>query len=92
MPDDSLKVTVRGLRTATILEISNAEGWFHARVSASAQVEHPAELASALASTFDLLRASDLTIQDRQDLLEGWDNSDPRGWIGKCLPAMEKVS
>jgi ATP-dependent Lon protease len=92
LPDDSLKVTVRGLRTATVLEISNAEGWFHARVSAASLVEYPEELTSALASTFDLLRASDITIQDRQELLEGWDNNDPRCWIRKCLPAMEKVS
>ena len=91
LPDENLKVTVRGLRTATVLELSNTEGWFRAKVSASSHVEYSAELTSALASVFELLGASSLSVEDRQRLLERWDHNDPRRWISKCLPTIEKA-
>jgi ATP-dependent Lon protease len=100
LPDENLKVTVRGLRTATIVELRNTEGWFRAKVSASSHVEHSAELTSALASVFELLGASSLfellgasslSVEDRQKLLERWDYDDPWRWIAKCLPAIEKA-
>lgn len=91
LPDANLKVTVRGLRTATVFELSNIEGWFRAKVSTSSDVEYSTELTSALASVFELLGASSLSVEDRQKLLERWDHNDPRRWIAKCLLTMEKA-
>lgn len=91
LPDENLKVTVRGLRKGIILELSNGDGWFHGRVRALGQLEHTAELTSALASAFELLGASGISVEERQHLLEAWDNDDPRRWITKCLPAIEKA-
>jgi ATP-dependent Lon protease len=92
LPDANIKLKVRGLCKASVLELTRGDGLYRARLAASAFVENTKELADALELTAELISTSSVSIADKQKLLEIWDSNDPHGWIAKAIPFLTEKS
>lgn len=88
LPDGNIKLQVQGLRKAKILTLTGGEGCLRASLEAEMAREYPVELQEALALAGELLKFSSKPIEDKQQLLESWDSSDPHGWIAKAIPLL----
>lgn len=89
LPDDNLKVTIRGDAVGRILDLQTREEIYLARIEVSNPAVAP-ELASGRKAALELLSELSLPVQERQSLLEEYD-ADYASWMAKCLRAVEHV-
>jgi len=90
LPDGNLRLKVLGFRKARVLELTDTEGYYRARLAAPAPVEYPTDLQQSLTEIAELLNASDISIEAKQLLLETWDGNAPRTWIATCTRSLEE--
>ena len=88
LPDGNIKLTVQGIRTAKIEEISTIEGYYSAVVQASASQELSPELQQAMEIAAELISSPDISLEQRQHLLELWAGKSPLQWLVEAIPIL----
>lgn len=88
LPDGNIKLTAQGIRVAKIEEFSKEQGYYSAVVEASVPQELSPELRQALEIAAELINSPDISLEQRQHLLESWAGKSPLQWLAEAIPIL----
>ena len=85
LPDGNINLTVQGTRIAKIEELSKEQGYYSAVVEALVPQELSPELQQALEIAIELIGSPDISLEQRQRLLESWAGKSPLQWLAESV-------
>jgi ATP-dependent Lon protease len=90
LPDNNIKLTIQGIRVARIQELSTIDGYYSAIIEAAAPKELSPELGQVLKIAAELIGDSNISLEQRQSLLELWASKSPHQWLAECVCILEQ--
>lgn len=93
LPDDNVKLLVRGVQTGKALKINQCQGYFLGQIETESECkELLPETITVLSDTWELVRHHSLPISDQQRLLEAFNTDGPLECIRQAIDMIQAVS